>query len=445
MVFKLDVKSMYPTIIHDFNLHALTTRITAWTPLHKSEVSIMDTNTGKYIQIGKAPCAVIRKTDSGQRFVNDAYAEPWLNRERLDEWRDRMFSRHDNGLDMELHDDRYMHCISTKTIYTRESKYRVEIRNLKRTRERIQEENDEIKAKDPKDPRIEQLRSMEYSLKVVMNKKFGYNGARESVYGDLGVAVCIVNIASLIVRYIIQIGRDDLGLTPIEVDTDGIIFHCDSRNARDRSVSYITDKLRGIFSPYCYENESTIRITMDKYSAIYMYSTKNYAIMDENGRITLHGVAYKSSRYSRVFSDAVRQAAKHVLRGHIGGFAYGTPKFTTTLRKMLVDKMSQLPLSAFQMSINLRKDPQEYDAGKQERRLAKQVESDTQRKIRAGDQIFFFYTGDHAAVPVSTMRNYGNKQAMAMLDTAYYISEIDKALSRFGLDYKSAAQLSLFM
>ncbi|MEO9225586.1 MAG: DNA polymerase domain-containing protein [Gemmatimonadaceae bacterium] len=152
--------------------------------------------------------------------------------------------------------------------------------------------------------------AMSAALKIVVNSAYGYLGA-----GGL-TRFADIHAANEVTRR----GREILnrmcrelaarGVTLVEADTDGVYFAVppDWTETDERRV---VSEVAALLPPLIHlEFEG-------RYAAMLSHETKNYALLGFDGKLTLRGVAFRSSRSEPYGDEFLRSAITHVLTGDV--------------------------------------------------------------------------------------------------------------------------------
>lgn len=193
------------------------------------------------------------------------------------------------------------------------------------------------------------------AMKIVVNSAYGYLGA-------VGLTrFADVHAANEVTRR----GRDVLsllcaqlavrGVTLLEADTDGVYFAVPSNWSEVDERRVVAEV--AAFLP------SRVQLEFDgRYAAMLSHEPKNYALRTYDGRLILHGVAFRSSRAEPFGEAFLRKAIAHLLVGDIAGVRAEYVATAMALRRR------ELPTSAVAAKVRLTKTPAEYLATRTQRR-----------------------------------------------------------------------------
>src|SRR5882724_1494993 len=128
--------------------------------------------------------------------------------------------------------------------------------------------------------------ALSQSFKILINSFYGYLGFSSAHWNDFEAANRVTADGRAVVTSIVERLRT-LGATPVEADTDGVYFTPPPGHAPDddaRLLDAVAAKL-----------PAGITLELDgRYPAMFSYKMKTYALLDERGRVTLKGSAFRS-------------------------------------------------------------------------------------------------------------------------------------------------------
>src|SRR5438132_7164281 len=130
------------------------------------------------------------------------------------------------------------------------------------------------------------LGALQQSFKILINAFYGYLAFSGGHWNDYAAADRVTAEGRAIVTAILD-RLAALGATPVEADTDGVYFVPPADHtpgADDRLLERIAAGL-----------PDGIQLELDgRYAAMFSYKMKTYALLDERGRVTLKGSAFRS-------------------------------------------------------------------------------------------------------------------------------------------------------
>ncbi|MFY8215163.1 MAG: DNA polymerase domain-containing protein, partial [Chthoniobacterales bacterium] len=125
--------------------------------------------------------------------------------------------------------------------------------------------------------------AMQAVFKILINSFYGYLGFAQGHFADFQAAAAVTAKGREILRTMVE-WLTTQGAKVIEIDTDGIYF----QPPVGVGVEVLDAGMRRVLP-------DGIEVEFDKkFAAMFSYKAKNYALLDEDGRVTLKGAALKS-------------------------------------------------------------------------------------------------------------------------------------------------------
>jgi DNA polymerase I len=197
--------------------------------------------------------------------------------------------------------------------------------------------------------------AMSAAMKLVVNSAYGYLGAPGLTrFADVHAA----NEVTRRGREVLDVMCTELaarGVTLLEADTDGVYFSVPETWTETDERRVVAEV--GALLPPMVQLEYEGR-----YAAMLSHEPKNYALLDDTGKLVLRGVAFRSSR-AEPFGDVfLRTAVGRLLVGDIAGVHRAYIETITALRTRAV------PTFDVSSRVRLTKPPAEYLAVRESRR-----------------------------------------------------------------------------
>jgi DNA polymerase elongation subunit (family B) len=198
--------------------------------------------------------------------------------------------------------------------------------------------------------------AMSAAMKTIVNSAYGYLGA-----GGGLTRFADVHAANEVTRR----GRETLdlmcrelarrGVTLLEADTDGVYFAVPSdwTEADERRV---VAEVATLLPPL-------VQLEFEgRYAAMLSHEPKNYALLAYDGRLTLRGVAFRSSRAEPYGEAFLRRAIACLLREELAGVREAFVDTVDAIRRRA------LPTRDVASRVRLTKSPAEYESSRASRR-----------------------------------------------------------------------------
>ena len=193
------------------------------------------------------------------------------------------------------------------------------------------------------------------AMKIVVNSAYGYLGAVGLTrFADVHAANQVTRHGREVLRLICrELGAR--GVTLLEADTDGVYFSVPE--------SWSEADERRVVAEVAALLPARVHLEFDgRYAAMLSHEPKNYALEGYDGKLTLRGVAFRSSRAEPFGEDFLRRAVHELLAGDIPGVRAA---FVTTVASL---RRRELPTAEVAAEVRLSKSPEEYLATRDKRR-----------------------------------------------------------------------------
>jgi DNA polymerase elongation subunit (family B) len=290
--------------------------------------------------------------------------------------------------------------------------------------------------------------ALSQSFKILINSFYGYLGFSSAHWNDFEAANRVTAEGRAVVTSIVE-RLQTLGATPVEADTDGVYFTPPAGHAADddaRLLALVAEKL-----------PPGITLELDgRYPAMFSYKMKTYALLDDRGRVTLKGSAFRSRGLEpfqrRLIDELVRLLlvgrrtdAKAVVERWLGDFA----AHRVSVRDFARTETLQESLEVYRERVA---------AGLRPVSAAYELAAASGRPVQPGDQISYYVAGRTVRVAVTDVAKLATLWDPARPDenVEYYQSKVLETWERFrrftehdGLvpyadDTPESPQLSLF-
>lgn len=241
------------------------------------------------------------------------------------------------------------------------------------------------------------------SLKVLINSFYGYLGYGRGYFNDFEAAGRVTVRGHEVIQ---QVERELVacGAEIIEIDTDGIYFvppeSASTPDAINRMVERVSESVG-----------EGISLGVDGvWSKMLSLKLKNYALLDENGNLTIKG----SSLRSRRDEPYLRRFLEQSIRGYLSPQDHPSPRelYLNTAREILTGRLEPAEI-ARQESVTERTFTSDAN-----RRLARAV-----RGERVGERVTVYQRNDGA---LERIENYANDE-----DRSYLLHRLRSMAERF--------------
>lgn len=222
--------------------------------------------------------------------------------------------------------------------------------------------------------------ALQNTFKILINSFYGYLGFSQGHFADFDKAAAVTAKGRELLRAMVD-RLQSAGAKVIEIDTDGIYFQPPS----GIKVALLERNIREVIP-------DGIEIEFDaRYKAMFSYKAKNYALLDEEDRVTLKGAALKSRGMEPYLREFLQRMIGHLLRGE----AAQVPPLHEEFEKAIRDR--EWPIDRFAKTESLQDSPASYQkkisASSRNRSAAFELAIASGRDYRAGDAVSYYITG----------------------------------------------------
>ena len=234
--------------------------------------------------------------------------------------------------------------------------------------------------------------ALQSTFKILINSFYGYLGFQMGHFNDFAAANNVTakgrELIQAAIAWLIQNNAK-----VIEVDTDGIYF------VPPESIQSEADEER-LIAALAATLPTGIDLELDgRYSAMFSYKMKNYALLDEQGRLRIKGSGLRSrglELFQREWLEQMLllllQDEREKIRALYGRFAEDIERHRRNIVWLAKTETLQDSLETYQIKIKTKK---RNPAAPYELALK------AQRPYRPGDQISYYVTGTKAKIKVN--------------------------------------------
>ncbi len=292
------------------------------------------------------------------------------------------------------------------------------LRLLKQLREFRLAAKDAMKAAQAGAER-EHFSALQNSFKILINSFYGYLGFGQGTFNDFAMAEQVTATGRKILTDMSS-HLDAAGAQVIEMDTDGIYF---VPPADVDCVDCMRQRIQN-------ELPAGIEVELDgTYQAMFSYKSKNYALQEEDGRISLHGAALRSRGLEPYLRRFVSQLVELIM-------AEKYAELDALYAKYIADiEEHNLPLTDFLRRENMTISTDTYQAnlasGKGKRSAIYELAMKATKEYQPGDAVKYYVTGTKKSVAVVTNSKLADDIDPAVRDenVPFYL---DKLKSLYG-------------
>jgi DNA polymerase elongation subunit (family B) len=266
--------------------------------------------------------------------------------------------------------------------------------------------------------------ALQQTFKILINSFYGYLGTRLHNFADPQLAGEVTRRGREIIGQMIDWLRKEGG-EPIEIDTDGIYFVPPPKVRTDEEIHSLVERLSDSLP-------SGIEVEMaGKYQAMFSYKKKNYALLDDQGNVTIKGSGLRSRGMEKYLREFLSSMIRILLQGKEEEIH---PLFTDYLDRL---EQHQMGISWLAKTETLTESLETYRekvaAKKRNPAATYELALASGRPYRAGDQVSYYVTGRAKRVRV-----YENSKLTSDYDpdnpdenVAYYQAKLHDLLKKF--------------
>jgi DNA polymerase I len=264
------------------------------------------------------------------------------------------------------------------------------------------------------------LDALQGTFKILINSFYGYLGFAQGNFADFEAAAAVTAKGRELLRGMVDWLRQR-GADVIEIDTDGIYF----TPPKDASWD-------GLYRELAATLPEGLEVEFDaRYAAMFSYKAKNYALLSEDGKLSIKGAALKSrglEKFQRVF---IERAVRALCEGKPEVIPAMHAEFAKALREKTWEPEMFAKTEALQDSLEAYQ--KKIAASSRNRSAAFELALRSARKMQAGDRVTYYITGTK-----KTVKAYESAKLLEEWDpenrdenTAYYLAKLDELAGKF--------------
>ena len=264
------------------------------------------------------------------------------------------------------------------------------------------------------------LDALQGTFKILINSFYGYLGFAQGNFADFEAAAAVTAKGRELLRGMVDWLRQR-GADVIEIYTDGIYFTPPKDTTWD-----------GLYEELAATLPKGIEVEFDaRYAAMFSYKAKNYALLSEDGKLSIKGAALKSrglEKFQRIF---IERAVRALCEGKPEMIQSMHAEFAKALRDRMWEPEMFAKTEALQDSLEAYQ--KKIAASSRNRSAAFELALRSGRKMQAGDRVTYYITGNK-----KTVKAYESAKLVVEWDpknrdenTAYYLAKLDELAGKF--------------
>jgi DNA polymerase I len=278
------------------------------------------------------------------------------------------------------------------------------------------------------------LDALQSTFKILINSFYGYLGFGQGHFADFAAAESVTAKGREILRQMVD-WLGEQGARVIEIDTDGIYFHPPGGVSAETLQAGLAAEL-----------PEGIEVEFDKrYRAMFSYKAKNYALLEENGSISIKGAALKSRGMEPFLRDYLEGFLRLLLEGKSSEVAALREELARKIRAREVPIEFLAKTEALQDS--LASYQKKIGASSRNRSAAFELALKSGRNYQAGDQVSYYITGAKKKVVAYEAARLVSEWSVETRDenVEYYVAKLDELAKKFeGFGAAPGGQQDLF-
>lgn len=262
--------------------------------------------------------------------------------------------------------------------------------------------------------------ALQTTFKILINSFYGYVGFFQGTFNDFQMAEKIAARGREILTSMLNFLEEN-GAKVIEMDTDGIYFQPADENI---SPEQMETKIQSILP-------EGIEVELDAtYPVMFGYKSKNYALLGQDGEVSVTGAALKSRGLEPFQRDIIHQLVSLLLQDKPAEAEELFGNYRTALQdhSLPLDKIAKTET----LSDSLDSYSKKMETGKSRRSASYELAIASGRDYRRGDQVAFYVIGDKKRVSVvensKLLADAGNERDE---NVAYYLDKLDELYKKF--------------
>ena len=268
------------------------------------------------------------------------------------------------------------------------------------------------------------LGALQQTFKILINSFYGYLGFAPGHWNDFQAANSVTAEGRVVVTALVE-RLTALGATVVEIDTDGVYFvppgDVSDPAAEARLLAALTAEL-----------PAGIQVEQDgRYTAMFSYKMKNYALLDPRGRLTIRGSALRSRGLEMFQRLIMEELFGRLLSGRRDDIAPMIARWIADFAGHRVPVRLFMKTETLHDSLELYRE--QRAAGLRNPSACYELALRAARPYQPGDQVSHYVTGRGKTVAVSDCAKLAIEWDPSAPDenTEYYQAKVEELWTRF--------------
>lgn len=222
-------------------------------------------------------------------------------------------------------------------------------------------------------------------FKILINSFYGYLGFSQGHFADYAAAAKVTETGRALLKKMVE-HLQSLNAEVIEIDTDGVYF-VPPENTKIEQWKSEFEKVLPL----------GIEVEFDThYQAMFSYKSKNYALLNQEGKLIIKGAALKSRGLEAFQRSYLKQMIQLLLQNNLDQIPALYHEFETKIRERVwpIDFLAKTDTLQDSLGVYQRK----ISASARNRSAAYELASRSLQNYQPGDQIRYYLTGEKRKV-----------------------------------------------
>jgi DNA polymerase I len=233
--------------------------------------------------------------------------------------------------------------------------------------------------------------ALQSTFKILINSFYGYLGFSLGHFNDFEAANSVTAKGRELIQTVMAWLRNR-GARLIEVDTDGLYVMAPPDLATAADAERLLEEMAGVLP-------AGISLELaGRYPAMFSYKMKNYALLGEDGRVSITGSGLRSRGLERFQREWMLEMFGHLLRGEPERIRELTRRYAEAFEEHRFDVRMFMKTETLQDSLDTYRE--KIRGGRRNPAAAYELALRAQRPYQPGDQISYYVAGTSKKVKV---------------------------------------------
>ncbi len=233
--------------------------------------------------------------------------------------------------------------------------------------------------------------ALQTTFKILINSFYGYLGFPMGHFNDYQAANQVTAKGRELIQAVMA-WLKERGARLIEIDTDGLYFVAPPDARTPEEEERLLGEMAKVLPP---------GISLElagRYRAMFSYKMKNYALLDEAGRVSITGSGLRSRGLERFQREWMEEMFRHLLRGEPHEIRELTQRYAEAFEQHTFDIRKFMKTETLQDSLDTYRD--KVRGGRRNPAAAYELALRSARPYQPGDQISYYVAGTSKKVKV---------------------------------------------